>query len=343
MPKQDPKIHHYIPQFILRFFVNDGGRLLFCDNLKQKYYYQPKKNIFKKDCLYKDDTFLEDPFEVEKSLSKFESDLQPLFFKICKETTIKVSRIEMERLRIFMSLLSFRSLLRNHQYSQEEFSKETKITIDKVSKDLDYVSFWKKEISVLSKCRSYEDIYNCVDVDEAIKKEFLSDIESFYMTIVEARGSEFVLPDVCPALEQYYCEGEIYVLHQIFPISPKRAILLNSVAFRNDNKKFLDSKIKSMLNKSRIKDNAIVAPKNKYKYSMQYHNNQDIFTYRVLLLYKATVNYINYLLLNESITGFVTTDRKILKNIIESYQAEELPKKNDYSLVYADIIKNVLY
>ena len=54
------------------------------------------------------------------------------------------------------------------------------------------------------------------------------------MTIIEARGGEFVLSDIYPTVEVFKgILGNLY-LHQFFPISPTKAIVLNHIAFRKD-------------------------------------------------------------------------------------------------------------
>ena len=39
------------------------------------------------------------------------------------------------------------------------------------------------------------------EIDPIIKTDFMNDIRGFYMTIIEARGGEFLLTDVYPTVE----------------------------------------------------------------------------------------------------------------------------------------------
>ena len=139
------------------------------------------------------------------------------------------------------------------QYRHTRFDNKTKEYLD-VSKDKEsFEQYWKKEVNELSKCRNYNDIKNSNIVDDIVKQEFINDIEGYYMTILETRGQDFIIPNTYPVSEVFHLTENIDIhMHYIFPISPNRAILLNHIMFKKEleNK---DKSLTAMINISKIK------------------------------------------------------------------------------------------
>lgn len=84
---------------------------------------------------------------------------------------VVITRTELEKLRIFLSLLSFRSDSRKDQYQNNKFDEETRKVLKDFSTD-DFELLWKKELRELAQCRSYEEIRKNNKIDEIIKTDF---------------------------------------------------------------------------------------------------------------------------------------------------------------------------
>lgn len=274
----------------------------------------------------------ENPVEVENNLSIFEQEIAPLFKDLNTLDNITLTRKQMESLRIFLMLLSFRSDLRMKQYKDKRFDENTKEFLDEFKGDEDFELFWKKEINKLSKCRSLEDIKNAEEVDLIIKTDFTNLLNGYYMTIVEARGQDFIISDVYPTLEIFPLNDNVNIhLHFIYPISPTRVILLNHIMFREIIQNKQSPEFKPMIDVSRIKGNMVKEPKNRYKISPQYHTPDDEFIYRVTKIYEKDVAYVNTLLLNETRNGFAFRQSDRIEASISQYNSNyRMFNKNNF-------------
>ena len=116
MENNEPIKHHYIPQFILRNFLGDDGLLYYWDNENKYLSKRNTKSVFMNRSMYKSEELnSENPVEIENNLSKFEQEIAPIFKRLCSPDEVAITRKELEMLRIFLSLLSFRSDLRMKQ------------------------------------------------------------------------------------------------------------------------------------------------------------------------------------------------------------------------------------
>ena len=327
--KQNPVHQHYVPVFILKNFAKRSGRFLVYDVASKKFFPQPAKKAYAENDFYTIKTNDEDDYEIEKNLSKFESEITPIFRKIVTTDQIELKRSELETLRIFLSLLAFRSKFRKEQYQNQNFDVETKLTLNTLANNQDYVSLWKNEIKALSTFRKYKQIEESVEIDCAIKQEFVDDYKNYYMTIIKLYGQSFILSDVFPTLECLNASnGEQIVLHMIYPLSPTVAIVLNLATFKKEYMESLSPLQHKLVSLSRVNGNTVIEPKRKYKYSPLFQNDEDIFIYDTKKVYPRDAIYINCLILNEVRNNFIFNNKEKLLDVIQRYKNEDGLKQN---------------
>lgn len=340
MAKTEPIKHHYIPQFILRNFLGEDGLFYYWDNDNKYLSKRNTKSVFMNNSMYRSEEINpENPTEVENNLSKFEQEMAPLFKRLCSTDEVVLTRRELESLRIFLSLLSFRSDLRMKQYKDKRFDESTKELLNEFKGEQDFDLFWKNEINVLAKCRSFEEVMAVEGVDPIIKLDFSNDLKGYYMTLVEARGQEFIISDVYPTLEIYPVAPTINIhLHAIYPISPTRAILLNNIFFRKTMVEKQDPMFKPMIDFSQMKGNMLKEPKNYYPMGPLFLTPDDKYFYRPVKIYENDVTYINMLFLNETRMGFAFRNVDKIKASISRYNATN----REYNKNNFDFLENKL-
>lgn len=120
----EAKRHHYIPQFILKNFLDNKGQVFYWDIEKEVLEKRNPRSIFMNFDMYRDEVNHKDkPTSIESSLAIFEGEIATLIRqKFLKDNEIIITRSELEALRIFLSLLSFRSDLRKDQYKNCKFN-----------------------------------------------------------------------------------------------------------------------------------------------------------------------------------------------------------------------------
>lgn len=314
----EAKKHHYIPRFILRNYFNDSNQLFYWDVENKYLSVRNPKSIFMNPNMYRDElNSPEDPTIIEKKLASFETEISTLIQqKILSKEEIVLTRSELERLRIFMQLLSFRSDLRMNQYKQKAFTISTEALLSNFQPDSNYEDLWKKELFVLADIRSYAELKNNQNIDPVVKQEFFNLLEGYYMTIVDARGGEFILSDVLPTLEVFPVSPTINIhLHEFYPISPTRMIVLNHIIFE---KKYVPKReiIKEMIKCSRIKGDLLRQPQPHHIVGFGYYVPEDTFTYHPVKIYSQDLEYVNALILNEARNGVMFRDpHKILPSV----------------------------
>ena len=180
MSRNEPRKHHYIPQFILKKFADENNKVFYWNINEKTLKKSHIKWIFMNIDMYRDEeNHQENPVFIENSLSIFESEIANLINnKLLNDKEIIITRAELESLRIFLSLLSFRSDLRMNQYKNKMFDESTKNILG--GDDVDFIDLWKREIEELSKCRSYKDIEENQNISGIIKMDFLNDIRGYY-------------------------------------------------------------------------------------------------------------------------------------------------------------------
>lgn len=319
--KNKPIRHHYIPQFILRNFSDRKGNLNYWDNISHALRHLNTSDVFMNKYMYTSKVINQDnDVEVENNLSKFECDVAPLFKKIVVDNIIVLTRSELEKLRIFLSLLSFRSDSRKKQYKKERFDNLTKSLLKGFKENDSFEEYWKREVNELAKCRTYDDIKANKVVDDIVLQEFLNDIEGYYMTIVESRGQDFIISDTYPTSEVYTLSNGVNIhMHMIFPVSPKRAILLHHIMFKEVLRNNLRVELSEMVKLSKIKDQILKEPKPHYVKSIMEHTMNDTFEYSVVKIYQSDVCYLNELMLNEVVNGFAYKDYQHIEKTLFEY------------------------
>ena len=198
MNKQEARKHHYIPQFILRNFNDENEQVKYWNKATNKLEKRNTKSVFMNIDMYRDEAInREDPTQIETKFSLFEREIAELISnKILNKSEIVLKRIELEKLRIFITLMSFRSNSRMEQYKNNAFDESTRNILIKFQPDGNFEELWKRELDVLASCRNYEDIQHSELIDPIIKLDFTNDLMGFYMTFVDARGGQFILSDI---------------------------------------------------------------------------------------------------------------------------------------------------
>ena len=319
MAKQEARNHHYIPRFILKNFNDENGQVNYWSLMNNKLEKRKIKSVFKNVDMYRDEILnKDDPTQIETRFSVFEDEISKLIAsKILDKDEITINRRELEKLRIFITLSAFRADYRMKQYKEKSFDELTKEILLKYQPDGNFEKLWKKELDYLATCRNYDDIQKTDVVDPIIKQDFINDLMSFYMTIVDARGGEFLMSDVYPTLEIFPIQDCVNIhMHYLLPLSPTRLLLLNHIVFKyGDNG---NPVLKAMSYLSQIKGDAIVPPKNNYKVVGSI-SPDDEYIYRVKKIYQKDVEYINALLLNETKIGIIFRNKERVLSSVSSF------------------------
>lgn len=287
----------------MKNFVDDNSQLYYWDINSKELQKRNTRSVFMNMNMYRDeDHHPEEPTIIESIMAIFEAEVAPIIQeKLLNNGDVILKRSELEKLRIFLSLLSFRSNLRMEQYKNENFDMATRKELKEFSSER-FEALWKKELLELAKTRSYDEIRNNNNIDEIIKTEFLNDLTGMYMTLVDARGGDFLITDVYPTLEIYPIKPQVNIhLHCFYPLSSERMLVLNHIMFKDE---VSDPVIIRMKSTSKIKGDLICSPKNKYV-MRGVMLPDDEFIYKVKKIYAPDVQYITALQLNEARVGVV--------------------------------------
>lgn len=333
--KQEPKRHHYIPQFILRNFQDKNSQVAYWDIEKGKLEKRNTKSVFMNMNMYRDEINHQDnPTSIESTLAVFEKEIAELINKkFLTSNEVVITREELEKLRIFLSLLSFRSNSRMEQYQKNNFNESTRKILENYSLE-GFEDLWKREVEELAKCRSYADVESNNVVDPIIKTDFFNDLKGMYMTLVDARSGEFLLTDIYPTLEIFPVATGINIhMHCFYPLSPTRLLILNHIMFKEEVDNPL---LESMKAVSKISGNMIVPPKSKRIMPMAFLPD-DTFTYKVRKIYQDDVEYINALFLNEAHVGIMFRNEERIADSIYAFN-----RRGDIKQKYA-ALENELF
>ena len=176
--KQESKRHHYIPQFILRNFQDENSQVSYWDIENSKLEKRNTRSVFMNMDMYRDEiNHQNDPTSIESTLAVFEQEIAELIKrKFLTSNEVVITREELEKLRIFLSLLSFRSNSRMEQYRNKNFNASTRKILENYSPK-GFEDLWKREVEELAKCRSYADVESSEVVDPIIKTDFFNDLK----------------------------------------------------------------------------------------------------------------------------------------------------------------------
>ncbi len=332
--QNEAKRHHYIPQFILRNFLDENSQVSYWDIKTNKLEKRNTRSVFMNMDMYRDElNHKEKPTHIESALAEFEKEISELVKnKLLSGTEIIINRQELEKLRIFLSLLSFRSNSRMEQYRNSRFNDNTRKILENYSPE-GFEDLWKREVEELAKCRSYADVQNNPVVDPIIKTDFFNDLTGMYMTLVDARGGEFLLTDIYPTLEIFPVQPGINIhMHCFFPLSPTRMLILNHIMFKEEVN---DPMLNAMKSFSKISGDMIVPPKSKRIMATAFLPN-DTYIYRVRKIYQDDVEYINALFLNEAQVGIMFKDADKISNSVYNFN-----RRGDIKQKYTALEENL--
>lgn len=324
--KQEPKRHHYIPQFILRNFQDENSQVTYWDIENSKLEKRNTRSVFMNMNMYRDEiNHQDDPTRIESTLAVFEKEIAELINKkFLTSNEVVITREELEKLRIFLSLLSFRSNSRMEQYRNNKFNESTRKILENYSPE-GFEDLWKREVEELAKCRSYADVESNKVVDPIIKMDFFNDLKGMYMTLVDARGGEFLLTDIYPTLEIFPVQPGINLhMHCFYPLSPTRMLILNHIMFKEEVN---DPSLNAMKAFSKISGDMLIPPKSKRIIPTAFLPS-DTYTYRVRKIYQDDVEYINALFLNEARVGVMFRGEEHIADTIYAFNRRGDTKQN---------------
>lgn len=322
MKKNIPINHHYIPQFILRNFSDDNKKinvynLSTCDlsvrNIRTQY---------SKDNLYKMSN-IENVMHVEESFAKLECEAAPIITRINNsKSQVIVNRIELQILKKFFFLMSFRSERRMTQYRDSYFDPLTEIILSPQTKDHDYMDLWLRELKFLLD-HDISEYKICDDLSMPIYLDFENTFKDKYMVVWRAYLTEdFIITDNCGTFER--SSGGLFPganVISFYPISYTKIIGFVTKAF--EHKQTQD------MHKSNFAMELFPFPRNRRVVKNQF-NAMDEYVYKICKLTNNDVRYTNALLLNEATSKISFNELQAIgKSVI--YYEEESNNKNDYS------------
>lgn len=241
-----PIRHHYIPQFLLRQFCNSEGYLCYCDKTNFEIINKKPEEVFMVRNLYRDTINNPDnPVQIEKDFSVFEREASEIIHKFLTEPEITISVEEEEKLKLFFALMGIRSKGAAEKFSNG-LSEDSKKFYSVYQENGDFSDFWKRNLSLLVKCRSYTEVNNNPDIDEPIKIFMRRDTYGFmglHFVIAEKRGKEdFIIGDSYPVEVSGFLNGNKAREYAIFPISSDRVLFMadNILNVVWNNKKLSD-------------------------------------------------------------------------------------------------------
>ena len=227
--------NHYIPQFILKnFSFNDKNDITYYDLKTKEILITKTNNVFEIDNLYKDKINYPDlPIQIEKNLSKYESEMALLINKkFLNDNEIIITKEEEDSLKLFLAIMVFRSV---HVY--EEFSKylmeDSKDFYTNWQPNGDFNDLWKRNLGLLVNCRSIKEVMEHNNIDEPIKIFMHRDTQSYfgmYFIVTEVRSdTHYVIGDCYPTVMTGDTPFNPKLhLYSVYPISPTRMIILAS-------------------------------------------------------------------------------------------------------------------
>lgn len=232
---KEPIRHHYIPQFILRnFCFNDTNDLYYYDKESRETTIKNTRDVFMEKNLYRDEiNHSDNPIKIENDLARFENEIsQVINGRFLNDKEITLTFAEEERLRIFFAIMGFRSKNASNIFS-ENTSRQNKEFYSHFQGNGNLQDLWKRNLGYIVNCRTVEEILKHEKIDIPIKSFFKRDtvgIFGLYFAVVERKENEdFIIGDAYPVIENGLLDNGVPVpIYSMFPISPRRVILLVS-------------------------------------------------------------------------------------------------------------------
>lgn len=333
--KQESHKHHFVPQFILKNFADDEKQLYHWDNVEKKLEKKSVSEVFMDNDMYRDEKqSAENPTAIEDDFSVFERKIAMLIQdKIIDQSEIRISKKENEELRIFLTLLSLRSRYRKEQYINDSFDSDTRKELFNYQQDSDFESLWKRELGLLAKIRNYDKIRKNKNIDAALKREFFDDYDNFYMSFIETEEENFLITDVNPTSEVYpldiYC-----AMHYLYPLSPKRMLLLSHNEFingKNGSQLYNYFKCFSKID-GKLYEHA--------EEESDHMKDKEEYIYLVKKCSKESAMYLNCLLLNETRKEMGFKNPNLIIDTLKKYENIR-HIKNDYKLLKQEIEEKI--
>lgn len=229
---KEPIRHHYIPQFILRnFCFDDNKHLNYYDICKNEVSIKETTEVFMERNLYRDEVNYEDnPVQLENDLAKYEMEMSRIFKdRFLGADSFSLSIDEDERLKLFLSIMSFRSKITRDEISNTDDADREFYT--NMKEDETFYDRWIKNLELIVKCRSISEVIRNNEIDEIIKTAMMRDtfgLFGLYFIIAERRGNEdFFIGDCYPVTTFGISDGGLKIpMFSYFPISPSRVVIL---------------------------------------------------------------------------------------------------------------------
>ena len=231
----EPKRHHYIPQFILKTFSFDGkGHVHYYSKFNGKTSCEEIRNTFMALHLYRDEINSPDfPTVLEHDLARFESDVaQIINQKFLRSNQITLSMEEDSKLRLFFAIMGLRSE-RTRNFFASSMPHSSRSLYANYQHDGDLVTLWKRNLSYAVSCRSIDEILNHPQIDAPFKAFLKRDSDyicGLYFSVAERKDcEEFLLSDCYPIVfTGVLPNGLPLQMYSVFPISPDRVIFMMS-------------------------------------------------------------------------------------------------------------------
>ena len=170
----EPKRHHYIPQFILRnFCFDDNNNIHYYNKKTNQVTVEQPRDIFMSRHLYRDEINSPDnPVKIEKDLAEYEREVSEIINgKFLKENEITLNTEEEEKLKLFFAIMAFRAK-RTADFFKNGISKTGQKMYSNSQPDGNFSDLWKRNLMNLVNCRSMDDVRNHPDIDDYIKVFF---------------------------------------------------------------------------------------------------------------------------------------------------------------------------
>ena len=298
--KNEPKRHHYIPQFILKnFCINGTDFLWYFDKQSKQLSKKKTKDVFMVRNLYRDEINIPDnPTEIENDLAKYENEIS----KILKEKFLTGEKIELtskedDKIKLFFAIMSFRSKATNQMFG-EHMTQNAKKYYKNYQKNEDFQDLWKRNLGYIVKCRSIKEIIEHPDIDDPFKFFFYRDTignSGLITVVVEPKeGESFLIGDTYPVDVRGVADsGREIPLYGIFPISRNRVILMAESGAREAPREV-----------THFRDCIFIPPIS--------NQEADTIRIRVKKLYSEEVRYINGEIFKTANDGVSSADKTVI-------------------------------
>ncbi len=297
----EPKRHHYIPQFILKNFCFDNKKhVSFFDKRTKQISVLETCNVFMSPHLYRDEiNSPDDPVKLEKDFARFENEISRIIkSKFLDGDSITLNMEEDAKLRLFFAIMGFRAKKTRDLFAKG-LSKESKDLYARSQPDLNFLDLWKRNLGYIVNCRSIQEIICHPEIDEHLKIFFERDtfgIAGMYFAVADCEGcDEFIIGDCYPVVVigdvlkppiQKFGKQPLKIhMYSVFPVSPNRVIFMMSNGVDNTPRGVLG-----------FRAGVATLPK---------MNEDGTYTIRTKELYPEEVKFLNAMIFKEAKEGVI--------------------------------------